>query len=121
MDLAAHLGAGSLQGLLQGTSSSELALWRAKYRSDPFGEVRSDLRIAMLCSLIANCFKASTGKKGGGKWFELEDFMLFKEPETAEEKQEKLDLELKAVFMAVSAANQAEETGSKVTQVARAG
>jgi hypothetical protein len=121
MDLAAHLGAGSLRELLARTTSRELALWRAKYRTDPFGEVREDLRMAMLCSLIANSFKAMSGKKGRGKWFEFEDFLLFKDPESAEDKRDKLDRELKAVFTAVSIQNEkATAKDKKITQVARA-
>lgn len=103
MDLAAHLGSGSLGALLKGTSSQELSLWMAKYKSDPWGEIRQDLRVAMLCSLIANCFKALNGKKGKGKWFEIDDFLLFKDEPTWEEKQEKLQRDLRRVLEQASA------------------
>lgn len=52
-------------------TQKELGEWAEFYSLEPFGEVRADLRNALLCEVIAKC--------NGAKNVKLSDFLLFKE------------------------------------------
>ena len=52
-------------------TAAEEAHWISLYRSDPWGEQRSDMRNALIAQLIHN----TNAPRGKGK--KLEDFMMF--------------------------------------------
>ena len=43
--------------MLASVPSRLIAEWQAYYQLEPFGEMRGDLRNAMLCSLVANALR----------------------------------------------------------------
>ena len=51
--LARDLGQPSIRGMLRSMTQDDLRLWQAFYMVDPGGEKRADLRIGILCSLVA--------------------------------------------------------------------
>lgn len=51
--------------------SHEFSEWQAYFQINPFGEVRSDARMARLCALIANVNRGRRGKS-----FKDQDFMF---------------------------------------------
>lgn len=59
--------------LLQRISSKELTEWMAFYSIEPFGEVRADMRAALIAHTVA--------AGAGAKKIKLEDFMLKFEPQ----------------------------------------
>ena len=58
--------------MLSSMSSREITEWMAWYSIEPFGEVRSDMRAAMIAGYVA--------AGAGAKNIKLEDFMLNFEP-----------------------------------------
>lgn len=56
--------------LLQRISSKELTEWLAFYRTEPFGDVRADLRSAIIACVMANAWRGKNTKV-----FTVEDFM----------------------------------------------
>ncbi len=59
--------------LQQRMGAAEFASWLAFYQMEPFGELRADMRAAMLASLTAN---AHRNTKKRAKPFELGDFLF---------------------------------------------
>lgn len=64
--------------LLDSIGSDELSEWRAFYQLEPWGEIRADMRNALLCSIIA--------KGLGGADISPEKFMVFSDHEPVKEK-----------------------------------
>lgn len=58
--------------LLKSLSYKQLREWQAYAQIEPFGEKRADLRIAQLCSIVANMIPK---EKGSSKTYEPADFM----------------------------------------------
>lgn len=52
-------------------TSEELSMWKAYENIEPFGEVRADLRAALICSVLANVNRGKNTKP-----FTTADFML---------------------------------------------
>lgn len=83
-------------------------MWRIKYNSDPWGELRADLRFARLMALYANAHRSE-----GASAFDVDDFMpKFGEPEddaedekVTEEPRDILAPETKAWLLAMAARN----------------
>lgn len=74
------LGMGRTVGELRATlTTDELAQWMAFSKNNPIGPERTDYLFARLCVLICNV--AGAKKKAGGE-FTLEDFLLWKMPDT---------------------------------------
>lgn len=64
--------------MLNSMSSKELADWQAYYTLEPWGDERADLRMGVLCALIANMFR-----KKGSRPHKAEEFVLKFWKETA--------------------------------------
>ena len=60
-----------MEELRQTLSAAEWAEWKAFWRIEPWGDVRSDMHNALLCRLI---YSAHAGKRG--RKVDVEDFML---------------------------------------------
>jgi len=76
--LAAHLGKTIEE--LKKLSAWEIGLWRARFRIDPVGEERADLRNAINCQTIA---ASMTGKRISIRQF-MPDFTPLEEPDEDE-------------------------------------
>jgi len=61
--------------LLEQLTSEQLSEWEAYDRLEPVGEIRGDVRNALLCMLVANLAQSVWGKKGRHRMFELQDFL----------------------------------------------
>lgn len=74
--------------------SYEVTEWMAYHTLDPFGEERADLRIGVLCCLIANLFR----RRGGRRW-KPDDFMpKFGKERTSQEDMLQKVKQLNAMF-----------------------
>jgi len=59
--------------LQQRMGSAEFAAWLAFYQVEPFGELRGDMRAAMIATLTANAHRNAKKKR---QPFELSDFLF---------------------------------------------
>lgn len=66
--------------LLSSLDARELAEWFAFAAIEPFGEERDDLRAGQVCAVVAN-----VNRSQGGKTYSAKDFLLYREPQTAED------------------------------------
>lgn len=66
--------------LLSSTDARELAEWQAFEAIEPFGEERDDLRAGQVCAVVANVNRGS-----GSKVYSAKDFLLYREPQTADD------------------------------------
>ena len=96
--LAAHLGM-TVGRLLREMTIREFAMWRLEYAARPFGERRSDIRMAQMCALFAN---ANRDAKKHPEPFKLQDFMLFEEPPEEPEVKDIIAPETKAWLYAMA-------------------
>ncbi len=71
--LALAIGGCTVAELQQRMGSAEFAAWLAFYQVEPFGELRGDMRAAMLATLTANAHRNAKKKR---QPFELTDFMF---------------------------------------------
>lgn len=77
--------------MLSKMDSREISEWMAYYSMDPFGEVRADYRMAMLCCLTANI------NRGKGQPSKISDYM----PEFGPKKPQTME-EMKTILMSVA-------------------
>ena len=73
--LARELGK-TVHELERSLGSRELAEWMAYDSIDPIGEVRGDLRAALISSTMANIHRSTKTRA-----YKLADFLLIKDPE----------------------------------------
>lgn len=71
--LALAIGGCTVAELQQRMGAAEFAAWMAFYQAEPFGELRADMRSAMLATLTANAHRNAKKKR---QPFELSDFMF---------------------------------------------
>jgi uncharacterized protein DUF4035 len=89
LDLAAHLGMTATK-MAREMSLREFTLWRIRYSESPFGDVRGDMRAALICSLLANINRDVQKHPDA---FPLNEFMLFKpEGESDDEDEDEKDI-----------------------------
>lgn len=75
--MALALGVPDVDALLAQLTSRQLAEWMAFGQLEPFGEVRADLRAAIVASTIANAFSVK------GRRFKPADFLpRFEKPKS---------------------------------------
>ena len=87
-------------------SSHEFAEWMAFYKLQPFGEVRSDLRMALMMAQMANIFRGKDSKEFTAKDFMPDFDKALEELEVSEEipEHEKRWQKIKSVFGGLAAA-----------------
>lgn len=71
--LALALGGCTVAELQQRMGSAEFAAWLAFYQVEPFGDLRDDMRMALVATLTANAHRNVKKKR---EPFELSDFMF---------------------------------------------
>lgn len=71
--LALAIGGCTVAELQQRMGSAEFAAWLAFYQVEPFGELRGDMRAAMVATLTANAHRNAKKKR---QPFELSDFLF---------------------------------------------
>lgn len=71
--LALAIGGCTVAELQQRMGSAEFAAWLAFYQVEPFGELRGDMRAAMIATLTANAHRNAKKKR---QPFELSDFLF---------------------------------------------
>lgn len=76
--------------------SAEFTDWQVYDAIDPIGERRADMRMALLCQLIANIHRDP--KRGA---YTLDDFLLFREP-AAPADPEEVEANLRLIFEPLS-------------------
>jgi len=57
-------------------SGQEFQQWKQFFALEPLGERRGDVQAALICSVIVNCMRMFSGKRGGGKFAEVKDYLL---------------------------------------------
>jgi len=78
--LALALGGMTVRELLARIDSHELSEWMEYYKSDPFGNARSDLHAGIVAATIANVNRGKNSRS-----FQPSDFMPFEEKPIQEE------------------------------------
>lgn len=76
--------------------SAEFTEWQAFDALEPIGERRADLRMALLCQLIANINRDP--KRAA---YSINDFLLFREPAVPADPEE-VDANLRLIFEPLS-------------------
>ena len=87
MRLALALGFPNPDDMLAGMSSKQFSEWMAYDTLEPFGEIRADIRNAMLCAILVNINRGKNSKPA-----KLEDFMPTFDKKWMDEVQEELTL-----------------------------
>lgn len=81
--------------MLAGLRPSELGMWWALWRRDPWGEQRDDLRTGIVASLIAN---VNRDPKRRSAPFKPEEFMPYFERPDQEEASQDLSRRIRAAL-----------------------
>lgn len=87
-------------------SRREFRQWVAYNEIEPIGEWRQDMRIAMLCCLVAN---RTRGK--GEKEYKTEDFLMFNRPPKRKQTAAEMELIFRTFAKCHNAANKAARKG----------
>lgn len=84
--------------------NGEFAAWQAFYQTEPFGELRSDIRMAMLAALLANINRDETKQS---EPFAVQDFLpdYWAEHNESEDKSSLLEQKMRLIATTINAQN----------------
>lgn len=100
--MALACGYASPAKMLRELRPSELGLWAALWRIEPWGEDRADLRSGIVASVMANIWRDSKKKP---EPFSAEDFMPYREVE----KSADLSAKIRGALLAAGAKGKAKK------------
>lgn len=86
---------------MQHLTSRQLSEWEAYLKIDPPKELKQDVRLAYMASLVTNLVIRSMGSKGA-KLTAVKDFLIEWDSEEAENKKRQTPEQMKSILLALA-------------------